>query len=474
MKRLIVIAALALISTGCGQPPAEVGTAPVAPAAAQDENLARGKPDGGGVERIVVQASGTGPAVQAAVNQAIRLAYEQVNGKSFDATSVNLDAALTASANERSLDVTASAYADLIVSKTKGAVKEFRLLSQKAVGSNVEVLIEASIEKYVRPESANRVRIAISPIRTRESTLDIGDARVRSADVVARISNDITGALTQTKRVTVLDREFSGEIQAELGRIDADNWQNEDYLRLGQQLATDYLVVGRLERFEYTKHSRSLRTSDKRVVSYSGGAALVTRVINVATGQVEIAETIKIELPATKPTTFGVAVNTDQIVGDLADQLASAAADAITTALFPVTVVAVDGDDVVLSQGGQTVDEGQSYEIVVRGKEIRDPQTGQVIGRMEKPCCIVQVVKVTREMSYGVITSKVIGDVAAVFAPGALEVRGPAAPAVQASVPPKVESQSPRPAKPANVNPVPAKSPVVAAPVTPAEDDMDW
>jgi hypothetical protein len=93
---------------------------------------------------------------------------------------------------------------------------------------------------------------------------------------------------------------------------------------------------------------------------------------------------------------------------------------------------------------------------------------------MEKPCCTVQVVKVTREMSYGVITSKVIGDVAAVFAPGALEVRGPVAPVAQASVPPEGESQSPRPAKPANVDPVPAKSPVVAAPVTPAEDDMDW
>ena len=83
MKRLLFVATLVFATAGCDQRPAEVDTKPTQPPVVQEENRGRSAPDAGGVERIVVQASGTGPAVQAAVNQAIRLAFEQVNGKSF-------------------------------------------------------------------------------------------------------------------------------------------------------------------------------------------------------------------------------------------------------------------------------------------------------------------------------------------------------------------------------------------------------
>jgi hypothetical protein len=74
---------------------------------------------------------------------------------------------------------------------------------------------------------------------------------------------------------------------------------------------------------------------------------------------------------------------------------------AILTRTFPVTVVAKDGLNVVLSQGEQSVKAGARYAVVSMGKEIIDPQTQQSLGRMESPCCDVVIDKVATTLSYG-------------------------------------------------------------------------
>ena len=41
------------------------------------------------------------------------------------------------------------------------------------------------------------------------------------------------------------------------------------------------------------------------------------------------------------------------------------------------------------------------YKVYSLGKELKDPQTGQLLGRMEKYCCDVVIDRVTPAMSYG-------------------------------------------------------------------------
>ena len=469
-KGILLFGFAVLMAGGCGQEVAEPKSEPQAAAVVEKQSMARSAPDAGGVERIAVKASGKGPTVQVAVDRAIRLAFEQVNGKAFDAATLSIDAGITGQIGDRSIQASSSGFADLVYTETHGAVSEFRLLSQNEADGMVEVLIEASVEKFVKPESASQLRVAISPLRLSRSSFTIGSKTVPATKIAQQITDNISDALLQSKRVTVLDREFDAEIQRELGRIDAGNWKNEDRLRLGQQLAADFLVVGRLDSFEYTKHIRKLRTSDKQIVSYSGGASLLVRVVNVATGQVQVAETFDVELPETKPTSMGRTVDTAQIVAELVQGLTDSATKQITLSLFPITVVDVDGEDIVLSQGGDMVDEGQVYQIVLRGKEITDPQTGRVIGRIEKPCCTVLVTTVTPEMSYGVIKDKRITDVAAVFSPGALELRGVVAkePTARSAEPAVARAVTSAAAKPATVSRDDATS------VPDPDKDADW
>ena len=57
--------------------------------------------------------------------------------------------------------------------------------------------------------------------------------------------------------------------------------------------------------------------------------------------------------------------------------------------------------NVILSQGGQAVKVGASYFIVSLGKELKDPQTGESLGRTETACCDVLIDRVSSNLAYG-------------------------------------------------------------------------
>jgi hypothetical protein len=54
-----------------------------------------------------------------------------------------------------------------------------------------------------------------------------------------------------------------------------------------------------------------------------------------------------------------------------------------------------------LSQGGQAVKAGSSYSVVLLGKELKDPQTGESLGHTETPCCDVVIDRVSSKLAYG-------------------------------------------------------------------------
>jgi curli biogenesis system outer membrane secretion channel CsgG len=428
LVRLWLVPAVAALSlAGCGGSPADAPHPDAAPAAATPaaENLAREKPDAGKVEHVTITASGQGKSLGGAVNQAILLAVQQVNGTTVDAVSVQLESGVELQIADQSLDIHSSAFADLVATQTHGNVSSFRILSQKqdSEHGSYDVAIEARIAKFARPESANRLSVAIVAFRTEGEAYVVDTTQVSSAAIAQQIRENVTSSLAKTNRFTVIDRDFTAETDAELDLISSGKMSKDDLARVGQRVAADYLLIGRIDRFGYERHEQKLRASGRTLVSHSGGASLTLRMVNVTTGQIEQADTVSITLPETEPTTLGTSVDADRIVANLSSGLSEQAAQKIVSHLFPVTILSVDGDDVVLSQGGEALKEGGRYQVVVRGKEMKDPQTGQSLGRLEKPCCIVLVTKVSPQLSYGTLANKQI-DVSSSFAPGALEVRG--------------------------------------------------
>jgi hypothetical protein len=489
-----------LLVTGCNQKTADSSATPAHPSTAANSASTkesalpaplRANPDFGGVATQHVEVTATGPTLESAVDNAIRLAVEQVNGKKVDAGSLQMNAGMNVSANGQGVaDVTSSAYANWVASATSGAVSHFQLLSQREVNvptstdeeslkasqgaswnkgsveasanasasagdasanasegvkgdwdqhqgatqvdyqgkhtdfaSHWEVRIGADVATYREAASAKLTRVVVASPQVSAQSYQVGDNTIPSSNIASDIQAKVGEALVQTHRFTVLDRTADAQINQEIGLIQSGNATVADTARLGQQLAADLIVIPTINRFEYVRHEQSLRLANRTLVSYSGGGEVSFRVVNAATGQMVMSQSFKYDFPSTSPTTLGISVDGNTLAANMMDAVDHNIVSSILQSTYPLSVVQVQGRNVVINQGGEAVEQGATYQAVTLGKPIVDPQSGQSLGPTETPCCSVQIDRVTPNLSYGHIVEDSV-QLDSPYTPGSLELRG--------------------------------------------------
>jgi len=440
-------------------PVAEVAAEATITAAAAQEKPApfRENPNFGDVTEVSVEAEGIGETPEIAVLWAIDSAISQVNGRGVSSGVDSFQARVRKSGWrwDSAKTIRADGFVQSIVSASQGAVSSFRIISQEEIQRieaerivtaqgldqstgannatfdsterrfadvNWKVRIEAKVAKFVAPKEQGRPKLAIVMPRYKSRSFAVGDSRIAAVDVASEIRSRLSDAITQSKRFMVLDREFAEVLEEEIAFIESGNARNEELARIGQQLAADLLLVVAIDRFEYPRNTAKLRMSDRQLVSYAGGGRIALRLINASTGEMVMSESFAHELPATAPSTLARSIDGRSLARQMTDAMTGRIIAALVNEVFPVSVIALSGDTVVLSQGGQSLSVGQRYSSVMLGQELVDPQTGNSLGRMETPCCVIRIDRVSEQTSYGVIE----GDLPQLnepFRPGMIELQ---------------------------------------------------
>lgn len=357
------------------------------------------------------RAPGAGKSLADAVNDAIRTAILQVNGTAVDLSSQQFRFALDAATPYSDVNIRATGFADVVQQRSRGAITGFKLESAEGPDAKgqYKVWIEAQVAKYNPPEGESRkLKLVVAPLRFDVASFSVGGRSVPAEQVAAEIRNRVLESLAQSGRFAVLDREFDAEVQQELDLVEAGQSPNSQFGKLGQAFSADLVWVGRIRSLGYVRHARELRATDRTLVSYSGGWAVSQKLVNVATRQVMLANSLQDQLPATAPTTLGTAVDADKTLSTMVSGIAQQVVSSIMSTSFPVSIVSRDGHAVVLSQGANAMKVGGRYQVVALGAELKDPQTGQSLGRTEGPCCEVVIDRVTPTLSYGHLESVAI------------------------------------------------------------------
>ncbi len=361
-------------------------------------------PDVGSQRTQTVRVTGTGSSPEEAVDAAIRLAVLSANGATVDLNSTEMRATLQVAVGVREADLRAHAFADVVTQRSKGAVTGFNLidLSKPVLGvGDYSATIEARVAKFQAPADNNRVKIVVAPLHYSTATFDVGGQSFAAKQIATDIQQQVVDLLTQTNRFAVLDRDYSAEVLQELDLVSSGQASTEQYAKLGQALPADVIWTGSIESFQYQRHARALESSDRQLVSYSGSAMLSHRLVNVATRQILLSDTLTDKPEPVEPTTLPVRIDTAAKLHSMEADLASQIVMGITQQMFPITVVSRNADQVVLSQGGKMLVEHATYQVVVMGDVVKDPQTGQILGHAEQPCCTVTVDRVTPSLAYG-------------------------------------------------------------------------
>lgn len=423
--------------------------------------------------RMAAGASGRGGTAAMAGSAADSASF---SGRSSESASVDASAAEDARVAESS---------DESLSIERGASSSSYEETERQYGDSYwKVRIEAKVAKYVAPEEKGRPKLAIVLPRFKSDTFAVGDNRIPAGDVAGEIRTRLSDALTQTKRFIILDREFGDVLGEEAAFIESGNARNQELARIGQQMATDLLLVVSVDRFEYPRETRNLRMSSRQLISYAGGGRVSLKLINATTGEVVMSESFNHELPSTPPSTMPRVIDGRALAGEMMDAISGKMTFAVVNEVFPISVVALNGSTVALSQGGQSVAVGNRYQAVLLGDELIDPQTGNSLGRMETPCCVIRIDRVSEQTSYGTVEGE-LPALSTPFKPGMIELReqvgasdAPSdAQASQAGVAPAAAAEAS--SAPAQASRPPAPAPRAASPAPEPEpetedDDENW
>ena len=334
------------------------------------------------IKYVETIAKGTGETFEIALKKAFNRAVSKVNGVSVESESVLKTIDKSVTTNEGS---SASLTRDLqqsINEKTKGSIKAFEILSEtKDNNGLVNIEIKATIAKFALSKSAKRKRIAVVPFRLNIGRIDLEN--FSPEDFQELLNQKFSSYLVQTRKFTVLDREFEKEIKGELANL-AESDNIDDQVKIGQTLLADYIIVGRVDNFDIKEVEKKFLTSEKVIKKTMAILNFSYRVIDVPTTQIKYSSSVNLEVNLKKQ---------NQPLVYLSDMTARNAGVEVMYAIYPILVEKIEGDLLYLGQGGNQIKLNDQYSLYERSDEkIKDSYTGEILGNVETKVGLVEIV----------------------------------------------------------------------------------
>ena len=336
------------------------------------------------VRTVEITVAGSGTTYGDAVNDALTEAIAQKSGRSI-ATQTNLTSVVSSVSSANGSDaVAAETLARQIQTATKGEVQGYRLLEQgKDERGLVTVKLAVQMAEFVKSAQTERLRIAVSKVRVSSDNGDVGN----------QIEAAAKAALTDTRKFAVLDRDWEKEYSKEMELLTSGSAARIESARLGQRLGADLLLVTTVQQIRV-----NVPSGDTGLLEAAASATCNFSLVDAATGMVKVSKTFTAKINQLQAKQAGGSA--EQIALALASLIGRQQAELVVEASYPLTVVSVDGQEIVINQGGDRLKLGQSYEIFSLGDVVTDPQTGESLGRHEKTVGLATVTRVTPKMTY--------------------------------------------------------------------------
>ena len=351
-------------------------------------------------EIVKVEVEGIAESLQLAIDRALTEAMGRVNGRSIESEVLSKTSETLSVKNQTEDYLSSTEYQEKIKSKTKGVVESYNLISSEQLEKNVyKVVLSVSIIKFKASKSSNRKRIAVLPLRARGGCCQVGTTNINGQSFSEELTAAISSYLVQTRKFTVLDRQYESETNTEQAKLSSDEVPITELAKLGQELVADYVLVGTINNLFLREQQRQMSTVDRTITTIVGNAAISYRIIDVPTGQIKFSQTLNKNLNGKVKT-----IN-DPVQGVL-DTVLIVANDVglkILETAYPFIVEKIEGENIVIGVGGDIIQVGQRYRLIQYGKKIVDSYTKESLGRKENIIGMVEITEVTPKMSYGKI-----------------------------------------------------------------------
>ena len=338
------------------------------------------------IEYLTVEAEGMGGSLQQAVERALIVGINKLNGAVISSRVKNFLTQRTNVKKNQKIIETNKFFKESISKRTQGIIKSYEILSQKRdTRSNLyRVLIRATVPVFKKNSQLRRIRLVCVPLRiSKNITL-----KTQSKNFEQIFRQGLENYITQSRKFAVLDRRFLKEQNIELNFLNQSGTNPDELARLGNRVGADYLITGLLEHAHYKTSKTVIKTTGKIIKSTGTQAKISLRIIDIVSTQIKFSVTEELSQE-------GGSMET------LAKNLAEVLGRKIIDAIFPISVLDVDQNILTLGQGGTTIKIGESYDLISLGRNLIDPYTGESLGRQEKAVGVIKIIGKQSKISTG-------------------------------------------------------------------------
>lgn len=250
------------------------------------------------------------------------------------------------------------------------------------------VKVEPQIQEIKQEEQALKRKVAIARF-SNETQYAKGVFYDKDNDPIGKQAVDILSTkLASTNKFILLERQDMDKIMEELKLAG-----NEGLQKVG----ADYLIIGSVTEFGRKNVGDVNAFSRSKTQTVQAGVSI--RLVDVSTGQIIYSEEAKGEAETTNKTVMGLGERTDYDA-TLSDKAISAAISKLVENIINNCMdrpwksyfLSYDEDGILISGGkSQGLKVGDIYEVIEKGKSVKNPQTGLM---MELPGKSVGKIKI--------------------------------------------------------------------------------
>jgi len=247
----------------------------------------------------------------------------------------------------------------------------------ECVAQKKVVRVEPQVEEIKQPEYQGLKRKVAIARFSNETQYAKGIFYDKENDPIGKQAVDILSTkLASTNKFILLERQDMDKILEELKIAGSDGYQ---------KVGADYLIIGSVTEFgrKNQGEAKVFSRSKTQIVQ----ASVSIRLADVSTGQIIYSEEAKGEAETTDKTSFGLGKSTDYDA-TLSDKAISAAISKLVENIvnncmdrpWKSYFLSYDNDGIIISGGkSQGLKIGDIFNVIEKGKSVKNPQTGMMI-----------------------------------------------------------------------------------------------
>ena len=367
------------------------------------------------VDSVSREVTGQGRNRDEAIKNALYRAVEQARGVKVSSETSEFGYRGTSAGfgmnqpGQRSIDIDSmdfSTKGTVYTTEIEGLIKSFEVLEEKQVNDqSYEVKLKVNVFDYAARGLTPRVKVALMPVKTNQNAYHFLDQTISGQALSDVFTQRLMLGLTQTNKFAVLDRENIGDFVGEKDMLQAFDAPLSQQAKLAETLGADYLLVGTVTQALINRVETRLEVANFTSIQYQARINFNYRLVDSSTKQVVAAFNEQKYLKDDDVRNLSDEENTalwnsTQIRDAFLSIAANEVIQKIIDEVYPIKIAAVEDGEIILNQGGERMKPGMVFEVLKKGKEITDPDTGQSLGTTESQVAVIEIQRVANNLSY--------------------------------------------------------------------------